>query len=502
MRKLLHSRSLYVSLVAVAVIIVLSMVTGIGKKDPTPMITAEVERGDVRQLVSVSGIAEAEQSAELAFPVTGIVASVEVSEGDLVEVGDVLVTLDNRAQQADRQDALASLSRAVAERDELLAGPSESERGVTSESVDRAQEALDTTKENEARKIANAKRTLLSTNLTAFSDDEDADATPPTVSGTYTCDTEGVYEIDVFNSSARSGFSYRLSGLEIGTYVGSVDQALAMGECGLRLQFDESSNYFNTDWTIEIPNTKSSAYTASLNAYNLAVTQAESAISLAEQDLMLAQANATNDNAPARIEDVAKANASIAQAQARLARIDATIEDRILRAPFAGTITEIDILPGETVNNTPIITLLASAEFEVTARIPEIDIGKLLVGQKVEMVFDARSDETLTGEIDFISLKATEIDGVAYYEAMIEMDQLPEWIRSGLNADIEIVIEEESGVLRVPRRFVTNTDGEYSVWQSNGERLATTTVEILLEGNDGYYAITGLNEGDIVVAPE
>ena len=501
MVKLLHSRSLYIAFAFIAIVFVVGMMISVGKNAPEELITAQAEKGEVRQVVSVSGLAEAEQAAELAFPVTGIVSEVLVTEGDVVEAGDILVTLESRALQADRQDALASLSREVAQRDELLSGPSESERLVTSESVESALEALATTKENEARKIDNARLSLLSSNLSAFSDDDNEDATPPTISGTYSCDAEGTYLIDVFRSGAQSGFSYRLTGLENGTFVGSVDQAVAIGNCGLRILFDESSNYFNTEWKIEIPNTKSSGYTTSLNAYSLAVTQAESAISLAEQAVALAEANASNSNAPARIEEVARANASVAQAQARLARIDANIADRVLRAPFPGTITEIDILPGETVTAAPIVTLLAASEFDVTARIPEIDIGKLSVGQKVEMAFDARVGEIVTGQIDFISLQATEIDGVAYYEAIITMDELPEWIRSGLNADIDVIIAETEEGLRVPKRFVTEVDNGHEVVVINNNVRASTTVEIILEGNDGYFAITGLKEGDTVVAP-
>ena len=149
----------------------------------------------------------------------------------------------------------------------------------------------------------------------------------------------------------------------------------------------------------------------------------------------------------------------------------------------------------------PVLTLLAAADFEVTARIPEIDIGKLLVGQPVEMVFDARSGETLMGTIDFISLQATEIDGVAYYEAVIFLETVPEWLRSGLNADIDIIISEAKEQLRVPKRFVFATDDGYKVLKQTGETTATTTVRVELEGNDGFIALTGLNEGDVLVAP-
>lgn len=502
MKQLFHGRSLYIGIAAIVIIVVLLMVHGVGNKSGDNEITTIVETGPVRQLVSVSGVAEAEQTAELAFPVTGIVQSVVVEKGSVVEAGDVLIELDKRALLADRQDAAAALAKVIADRDELLAGPQQEDRVVTSETVTRAREVLEQTIQTEERKVENARRALLSSGLFAFSNDADEEAPAPIISGTYICSGEGSYTIDVFSSEARSGYSYRLSGLEFGTFAASTEQALALGECGLRVQFTNGANYNRSVWTIEIPNIKSTSYTANLNAYNLAKTQAESAIALAEQDVILAEANATSANAPARSEAVTRANANIAQAQARLAVIDAALADRTLTAPFAGTITEIDILPGETVTTVPIVTLLASEEFEMTARVPEIDIGKLLIGQEAELIFDARSSERLTGTIDFISLKATEIDGVAYYESRIVLDNLPPWLRSGLNADIDIVIAEtESNVLRVPKRFVSTVANGHEVIRKIGDETASTTVEITLEGNDGFVAITGLNEGDILVAP-
>lgn len=501
MKNFFHNNFFYTTSAIVVIIIVILMAVSVGKKEPTLLVTATVENGPVRELVSVSGIAKAKQTAELAFPVTGIVQNVLVETGSEVNTGDTLLTLNTKALYADRLKAIAAVSTAKANLDETLKGLTSSARDVVAESVATKEEALQTIRATEEQKVDNAYHTLLSTDLKAYSKDSDEEAVAPIISGTYNCLKEGNYEIEIYSSGADSGYSYKLTGLESGTFVASTQQSGELGTCGLQIQFDEDSNYLHSEWSVSIPNTRSSYYVTNKNAYSLAIAQAESAISNAEQALEEARVNATNKNSPARDETITKAKADVTQAQAQLARIDAEIDDRTLTAPFAGVITEIDILPGETVTTAPIVTLLASNAFEVTARIPEIDIGKILVGQKVEMLFDAKSDEIITGKINFISLKSTEIDGVAYYEATIQLDTIPTWIKSGLNADIEIIIEEKTEGLRIPRRFLIETETGYEVLLQKDNREASTTIEVVMEGNDGFVSITGLNEGDIIIAP-
>ena len=500
MSKLLHNRLVYILLALLAIGFVIYMATSLGKRDQAELVTATVERGAVEQLVSVSGVVEAEQTADLAFSVSGIVAAVNVSEGDVVEAGDVLVQLETRALSADRADALAALSRAVATRDELSAGAAPTTRATNAETVSLKETTLSTTIATQADLVQNAYRTLLSSSLTAVSNDPDDPAVAPIITGTYTCDEEGVYNLDVYRSGGVSGYSYRLSGLESETQTASVGQSAPLGDCGLRVQFDTNSQYRDTVWTVEIPNRQSAQYVSNRNAYALAQTQADSAIALAEQGVTLAQVTADSSNAPARSESIRRANADISSANARIARVNAQIADRVIRAPFAGTITNLDILPGEAVTNTPVVTLLAGADFELTARIPEIDIGKLEIGQPIRSIFDARANETVTGVIDYISLQATLIDGVSYYEAIITLDTNPTWLRSGLNADIDVVTKAATDVLRIPKRFVSLTNSP-SVMTKIGDQMSSTTVDIILEGDDGFVALTGLNEGDLVVAP-
>lgn len=499
---LFSNRWLYITLTTIVILLVVGMVLKIGERGEIEMVTTTVERGTVRQSVSVSGIAEADQTADLAFSVPGIVEKVMVRTGDYVEAGTILATLETSALQADRKEAQSSLDSALAERAKLLAGPTTQSRAVTAETVATSKLNYDNTQENETEKIRNAYRTLLSSDLEAIPKNANNDAVAPTVSGTYSCASEGEYKIEVYESKAPSGYSYRLSGLESGIYSVTTEHASLFGDCGLQIQFDTTSDYTNTNWTIQIPNSKATSYITNKNAYELTVTQAKNAIRSAEQALLLTTAEAEKQNSPTRSEDIDKANAVVAQARARLARVESTLSDRSIIAPFSGVITELDILPGETVSTAPVMTLLANSAFEVVARIPEIDIGKLFIDQPAELIFDARPQETLTGSIRFISLQATKIDGVAYYKAFITLSTTPSWMRSGLNTDIEIITAEEQNALRIPKRFLGDLNKNPTVTLlTNTNTLGTVPVEIILDGNDGFVAVTGINEGDIVVAP-
>jgi HlyD family secretion protein len=502
MRLLFVSRSTYIVTALIAIVVVLILLYKVNSPDNVELVTATIDTGTVRELVSVSGIAEAKQTANLAFPVGGIVTAVPVTKGDFVTAGTVLVTLDSRSLYTERQDAAAALATTLANRSELLTGPTVSSQAVTSETLASQKATLATTKITEEQKIENAYRTLLSSGLTAYATDATEEAVAPVVSGTYRCDEEGVYTLDVYASGAKSGYSYVLSGIESGTYTAYTDQPGPLGTCGLQLIFDADSRYTNSRWQIEVPNTRSAEYIANRNAYNLAVTQAETAIALAERAVDLAEATATNQNAPARGEAIARADAAVTQAQARLNRIDVAIAERTLTAPFSGIITNLSILPGETVTTAPIVTLLAEKNFEVVARIPEIDIGKLQTGQAVEMMFDTRPEEIQAGTISFISPHSTQIDGVAYFEAVIQLESIPDWMRGGLNADIDIIIQAVTDTLRVPKRFVTETESGHFVRRQNDEGAATTSITVTMVGNDGYFAITGLTAGDVIVAPQ
>ncbi len=488
---------------ALLLVVILGALLFSRKNGEVPYTTTTVERGTVQTAVSVSGFVEAKNTARLAFPISGTVTDVFVEEGDTVSKGDLLATLGGTQLLAQRRAALAQLQRAQATKDALLEGPTPTEREVTSTSVAAAKAKLEKTIATEAEKVAAAYEALLSNDLQARTDDVYERSTAPVISGSYTCAKEGVYVIQTYPSSDLSGYSYTLSGLEYDRTSVNTNQPMPLGTCGLSILFAAGDYYNNSQWTVQIPNTLSSTYLTYKNAYDLALKTQEQNVQAARDALALAQKQEAAANALPSSSKLRQAQADIQNAQARIAQIDAQMRDLSIVAPFDGVITAVDTLAGELAGQTPVITLLATDAFQLKARVPEIDITKVQEGQQVQIMFDAQAQNVLQGTVSFISPLATNIDGVAYFETNIQMEEIPTWIRAGMNADIDIIVEETNDTLRIPMRYlIPESDTTYTVQVLEGAQMTTTPVTILQKGSDGYVAISGLNEGTTIVAPQ
>lgn len=489
---------LIVSLIVVLVIIFIST-TLHSRNTQNNQVTATVERGTVTETIAVSGYVEAKNTADLSFPSTGIVTGVMVEKGTMVKQGDILATLGARTLVAQRTEATAALRKAQAAYDTVVAGPREESRIVTAKTQAAAEQSYDQTVAVEAEKVRSTRTALLSNDLTAYANNADTAATAPTITGSYTCEQEGVYYIDLYRSSTDSGYSYSFSGLEFGTDSAYTQQSAPLGTCGLMIQFTAGDVYRDSSWIIPVPNKNSATYITYKNAYDLALENQDAAVQAAANARDLATAQATLATAAPTTYEVNQASAAVRQASAAVAAIDAQIAEKSIIAPFDGIVTSVDIVPGEIAGITPIITLIAEDAFTLTARIPEIDITKVDIGHKAATIFDAQSDETVLGTVTFVSPLATEIDGVGYFETTITLDETPSWMRAGLNADIDIFTHEETNVLKLPKRFITQKEGTTYVLSTDGTEVPITVV---FYGNDGYAAITGINEGDIIVAPD
>jgi HlyD family secretion protein len=140
--------------------------------------------------------------------------------------------------------------------------------------------------------------------------------------------------------------------------------------------------------------------------------------------------------------DVAMAEARLNHAKAQLKVAQAALEQAVLRAPFAGTVTAVEVSPGETVLPGKVVVILGDlSQLQVeTSDLSERDVGKVQVGQEARVYVEALNEE-VEGRVVEISPQATTVGGDVVYTVIIELNEQPQGLRWGMSAEVEIVTE-------------------------------------------------------------
>ncbi|WP_243310240.1 efflux RND transporter periplasmic adaptor subunit [Fundidesulfovibrio agrisoli] len=91
---------------------------GMQDREAKVLATAEVRQGDVRKVLQATGIVKAQVGAivRIGARATGTIKEMHVRVGDAVKAGQTIAVIDDRELQAQREEALAKLERARAEK--------------------------------------------------------------------------------------------------------------------------------------------------------------------------------------------------------------------------------------------------------------------------------------------------------------------------------------------------------------------------------------------------
>jgi HlyD family secretion protein len=211
-----------------------------------------------------------------------------------------------------------------------------------------------------------------------------------------------------------------------------------------------------------------------------------------------------------RPEEIASSEASVAAAAGELKAVQVKLEDTIIRAPFAGVITQKYATEGAFVTPTTSASSTASATsssivaiargLEVLAQVPEVDIGQIKVGQQVEIVADSFPDQVFKGRVRLISPEAVVEQNVTSFQVRIALVTGQNELRSGMNVDLTVLGEAVQDALLVPTAaIVTDRQGQTGVLIPNQQNEAEfRPVKIGSAVQDQTQIVSGLNEGDHV----
>lgn len=149
----------------------------------------------------------------------------------------------------------------------------------------------------------------------------------------------------------------------------------------------------------------------------------------------------------------------------------------------------------------PIITIPDMSKLGVEVNIHESHIKKIELGQKVYITAESVPDRTLEGKIAKVAVlpdsNASRYNpSLKVYPATIEIEGTHEFLKPGMSAKVEIIVEELEDVTYVPVQSVFVENEEHFVFRKTGSSYERHPVEIGQHNNEFIEVVDGLSAGE------
>lgn len=474
-----------------------------------------VTKGSISEIVSVTGSVKPFSNVDLAFERGGRVASIPVSVGDKVYVGQSLISVSNDDLLANLDQARANLKKVQAQYTEVRGGTRAEEIALQETQVEKS--TLD---------LAQTKISLINTIKDSFTKADDAvrnkmfslftDPGKVRAKLSFTTDqflresiengkdtindalTSWYQSLTTLDSSSFTEADYNVAKENLDTIKSLLDKCATAVSNLSPDSFTTQTQIDTWKATVSLARTNISGAISSLNSsYDIYKTSA-SALKISQDQLALKKAGSTAGQ-------IVSAEASYEGALAGVASAEAELVKSIIKSPIDGVVTNINTKLGEIVSaNKSVVSVISYGDYEVESYIPEADIAKVKLGDQTKTTLDAYGGdvyfETVVIKID---PAATVIDGVPTYKVTFKFTNNDERVRAGMTANLDVLTNKKDNVFVLPNRLVVNkTDGKYVsvVNPVDSSDIIEKKVVTGLRGYDGNIEIiSGLTEGERVI---
>lgn len=169
-------------------------------------------------------------------------------------------------------------------------------------------------------------------------------------------------------------------------------------------------------------------------------------------------------------------------------------------SPIDGQVIVRSFEPGQTVTTSDAIIVL-SDRLIVSAQFDETDIGRVKVGQRATIVLDAYPDNPIQGIVDHIAYESTLVNNVTIYDVDIVPQEIPDFFRSGMSANVEAVEDERKGVLLIPLEAIIEEGNQVftTIKKASGKGAQRAEIKIGMKGEDSVEVVSGLSGSDRVI---
>lgn len=352
-------------------------------------------------IVTLSGRIEGDDSA-VSPKTSGRILQINYREGDTVNAGDVIATLDDQQVRDREQQAQAAVQQSEAR-------------------LRSAQQAIAVFQDQ-------LKQTELQT-------------------GQSRVDAEGrVKQAEAELAAAQADLAQQEASLQLAIFDRDAYTKLAKTGAVSERQAKEATS-------------KAEAQQAAVAASRRRVEAARASqnvagANLANPDIRGAQAAAIRSQIAQQQSEIASVAADAARARASLSEAQANRADLVVRAPFTGTIATRTAEPGEVVQaGTAIVTMLDLNKVYLRGFIPEGQIGKIKLGQPAHVFLDSAPNRPVDAVVSRIDPAATFTPENTYFRddrvkqvvgVKLQLKSGFGYAKPGMPADGEILVSGDT----------------------------------------------------------
>lgn len=521
----------------IAFLIVLFMF--FSKPKESSFSVVEVYKGNISEEVSETGKVTKGETINVSFNGSGRIEKIYVQTGEDVGQGDILARLEKSQLQIQLQEAQANLSLYQSQLNKLLTGAIAEQIQVSQTAVQNKEISLKNTQQSLINIKAQAEEDLnasyedaLSALNDAFIKADNAYNTIDLIQRTYFTKNDqeslavrekkedaGIALSQIKNYIDSAQNSFQESDIDLAVIKVKDNLLVFSNVLTLIRENCESIDYRNTVTSTDKTsldnhrsyiNTVQDSVIASQQTLTSTKLSNKTAIDKAEAEVLVAQGQlkAAQDDfflltAQPRSEDVKFNQAQVDQANAKVNLLEKQIKDSVLISPINGRIAKIQKEVGEQVQSPSIdfvFSIIPQAPFQIEVDIPEVDIDKIIIGNKCRISLDAFPEQKLSGQVIEIEPAETVIGGVVYYKIKVSINEENSKIKSGMTANVVIVTDSKENVLIVPQRAVTERDDKQWIKILENNNPKEIEIQTGLKGNKGdIEVISGLNEGQEVI---
>ncbi|NUL82121.1 MAG: efflux RND transporter periplasmic adaptor subunit [Armatimonadetes bacterium] len=431
------------------------------QREPVEVTVAQVERRDIVSDFAASGVFKG-NSTSVYSQVAGIAAAVHAREGQTVQAGAKLVTIDAKDIEAER----ARVVQAAAAIERRLALAVHALEAAESEHTARLAAS------RRALAVAIAERTRVMAGPQSQLIQQARDRLEQATAARDLSKIELARAETLYNQQAAPR--------------SLVDAALS------RLRADEAE------------------VRASLSAIELLESQptkeevetANARVRAAEAEVEIAQA--LGRGLAVRRAEVSVARAELGAANAAVRQVEARFQDYSIAAPVAGVVAKLDLRRGEAVSPAhPVAVLSTEDEKYLEIEVSDQDIAKIAVGDAVNVTSGAQPGRRYQGRIYHLAteaeLKPDAAVRVRILRARVRVDDPEGFFRIGMEADVEGEAATVKAALTVPSDSVVVGEEGACVWVVVAEKVERRPVKLGFVTFAHTEVLEGLQEGEKIV---